>query len=94
MAPEEKDPRPWDEPPVASDPSASRGQVAYPIWDTSLLTELDDTIMEQLFTDANLLDVWEARRRPGEGGTGGGNLSLTAMGSLDFNFFFFAGARI
>ncbi|CAJ1417049.1 unnamed protein product, partial [Effrenium voratum] len=39
-----------------------REQVAYPIWDTSLLTELDDTIMEQLFTDANLLDVWEARR--------------------------------
>ena len=37
-------------------------QVAYPIWDTSLLTELDMVTMEQLFTDANLLDVWEARR--------------------------------
>jgi len=39
-----------------------REQVAYPIWDTSLLTELDMVTMEQLFTDANLLDVWEARR--------------------------------
>jgi hypothetical protein len=37
-------------------------QVAYPIWDTSLLTELDTELMERLFTDANLLDVWEARR--------------------------------
>lgn len=39
-----------------------REQVAYPIWDTSLLTELDTELMERLFTDANLLDVWEARR--------------------------------
>ncbi|CAE8663641.1 unnamed protein product, partial [Polarella glacialis] len=39
-----------------------REQVAYPIWDNSLLTELDDDCMEDLFTDANLGDVWEARR--------------------------------
>lgn len=38
-------------------------QVAYPIWDTSLLTELDMDTMEKLFVDANLLDVWEARRQ-------------------------------
>ena len=38
-------------------------QVAYPIWDTSLLTELDMDTMEKLFIDANLLDVWEARRQ-------------------------------
>ena len=42
-------------------------QVAYPIWDTSLLTELDTELMERLFTDANLLDVWEARRCQGGG---------------------------
>ncbi|CAK8986476.1 unnamed protein product [Durusdinium trenchii] len=39
-----------------------REQVAYPIWDTSLLTDLNEQTMEKLFTDANLLDVWEARR--------------------------------
>ena len=36
--------------------------MAYPIWDTSLLTDLNEQTMEKLFTDANLLDVWEARR--------------------------------
>eukprot|EP00931_Biecheleriopsis_adriatica_P093343 TRINITY_DN67085_c0_g1_i1.p1 TRINITY_DN67085_c0_g1~~TRINITY_DN67085_c0_g1_i1.p1 ORF type:complete len:1643 (+),score=307.56 TRINITY_DN67085_c0_g1_i1:40-4968(+) len=39
-----------------------REQVAYPVWDSSLLTDLDDETMARMFRDANLLDVWEARR--------------------------------
>jgi len=39
-----------------------REQVAYPIWDTSLLTDLSDEKMEKLFMESGLEDVWEARR--------------------------------
>ncbi|CAE7460506.1 ABCD3 [Symbiodinium natans] len=39
-----------------------REQVAYPIWDTSLLTDLTDEKMEKLFMESGLEDVWEARR--------------------------------
>jgi len=36
--------------------------VAYPIWEEKLLTDLTDVTMERLFKDANLDDVWDARR--------------------------------
>ncbi|CAK0870012.1 unnamed protein product, partial [Prorocentrum cordatum] len=39
-----------------------REQLAYPVWDPALLRDLDDDRMERLFKEANLGDVWEARK--------------------------------
>eukprot|EP00928_Gymnodinium_smaydae_P076483 TRINITY_DN5950_c1_g2_i1.p1 TRINITY_DN5950_c1_g2~~TRINITY_DN5950_c1_g2_i1.p1 ORF type:complete len:1554 (+),score=286.16 TRINITY_DN5950_c1_g2_i1:344-4663(+) len=39
-----------------------REQVAYPVWDSTLLDELSDEHMERLFREANLADVWEKRK--------------------------------
>ncbi len=39
-----------------------REQVAYPVWETSLLEELNDDKMEQLFRECNLADVWQMRK--------------------------------
>jgi len=39
-----------------------REQVAYPLWDASLLAELDDARLAGLFREAGLADVWEAHR--------------------------------
>lgn len=39
-----------------------REQVAYPIWNDSLLSELSDKVLARLFREANLDDVWEASK--------------------------------
>jgi putative ATP-binding cassette transporter len=39
-----------------------RQQVSYPIWKPTLASELSDEIMERLFRECNLQDVWELRR--------------------------------
>ncbi|CAE7943444.1 unnamed protein product, partial [Symbiodinium necroappetens] len=39
-----------------------REQIAYPVWDASLLTELNDANMARLFAEANLSEVWSARK--------------------------------
>eukprot|EP00930_Biecheleria_cincta_P040069 TRINITY_DN27487_c0_g2_i1.p1 TRINITY_DN27487_c0_g2~~TRINITY_DN27487_c0_g2_i1.p1 ORF type:complete len:1502 (-),score=313.01 TRINITY_DN27487_c0_g2_i1:8-4513(-) len=39
-----------------------REQIAYPVWDKSLLQELDDSSLERLFLEAHLHEVWEARQ--------------------------------
>jgi len=39
-----------------------REQLAYPLWDASLLVDLSNRRMERLFREANLSDVWEARK--------------------------------
>eukprot|EP00408_Alexandrium_pacificum_P023670 CAMPEP_0171183156 /NCGR_PEP_ID=MMETSP0790-20130122/15135_1 /TAXON_ID=2925 /ORGANISM="Alexandrium catenella, Strain OF101" /LENGTH=244 /DNA_ID=CAMNT_0011648127 /DNA_START=13 /DNA_END=747 /DNA_ORIENTATION=+ len=39
-----------------------REQVAYPVWEDSLLAELDDARIAALFLEAGLADVWEAHR--------------------------------
>merc|ERR1711974_334772 len=40
-----------------------REQVAYPLWDQSLLQDLDNKTMERLFKEAHLQDFWEAHQR-------------------------------
>merc|ERR1712139_120278 len=39
-----------------------RQQVAYPVWDERLTTELTDIEMHRLFVEAHLEDVWEERK--------------------------------
>merc|ERR1719487_2282863 len=39
-----------------------REQVAYPIWDASLLEELSDDKLQVLFEECNLGDLWQTRR--------------------------------
>jgi len=39
-----------------------REQVAYPIWDDTLLSELTDERMQALFIEANMANVWEKRK--------------------------------
>eukprot|EP00928_Gymnodinium_smaydae_P036230 TRINITY_DN25346_c1_g1_i1.p1 TRINITY_DN25346_c1_g1~~TRINITY_DN25346_c1_g1_i1.p1 ORF type:complete len:1415 (-),score=238.82 TRINITY_DN25346_c1_g1_i1:216-4460(-) len=39
-----------------------RQQVAYPVWEDSLMSELTDDVMERLFTDANLQSVWSQKK--------------------------------
>lgn len=39
-----------------------RQQVAYPVWNQSLIEELNDGMMAELFKDANLTDVWNAHK--------------------------------
>jgi len=39
-----------------------REQIAYPVWDDSLLNQLNDTNLKRLFVDCNLEEVWHDRR--------------------------------
>ena len=37
-------------------------QVAYPMWQDSLLTDLTDEIMERLFREAALETIWDKKK--------------------------------
>jgi len=39
-----------------------REQVAYPVWESSLLDELDNAILRKLFVEAALEEVWESHK--------------------------------
>jgi len=39
-----------------------REQIAYPVWDDSLLNELNDENLRRLFVESNLEEVWNDRR--------------------------------
>merc|ERR1711939_1296984 len=39
-----------------------REQVAYPMWEESCLTELDDSTMECLFVACNMQELWNTRK--------------------------------
>merc|ERR1712217_146083 len=39
-----------------------REQVAYPMWTESLINELDDSTLERLLQEANLVDVWNMHK--------------------------------